>query len=72
MYAAGHVFCKALSDINGDITIGYSSGSKIWSSSYMSIPEYVQWCEENGKKIANNLLIVKTKPIMILCLFLHV
>ncbi len=60
MYAAGHVFCKAVSDINGDITIGYSSGSKIWSSSYMSIPEYVQWCGENGKKIANNSLIVKT------------
>ena len=60
MYAAGHVFCKAISDISGDITIGYSSGSKIWSSSYMFIPEYVHWCDENGKKIVNSSMVVKT------------
>lgn len=60
MYAAGHVFCKAISDINEDVTIGYSSGSKIWSSSYMFIPEYVRWCNENGKKIANSSMVVRT------------
>lgn len=59
MYAAGHVFCKAISDEN-PITIGYSSGSKIWSSSYLSIPEYVQWCNNNGTKIANSRMIVRT------------
>ncbi len=60
MFAAGHVFCKAISAIGEDITIGYSSGSKIWSSSYMSIPEYILWCDKNGDKIANNTMVVKT------------
>lgn len=60
MFAAGHVFCKAVSEISGDITIGYSSGSKIWSSAYMFIPEYIHWCDENGKKIANALMVVRT------------
>lgn len=59
MYAAGHVFCKAIS-AETPITIGYSSGSKIWSSSYLTIPEYVQWCNDNGTKIANSRMIVRT------------
>jgi hypothetical protein len=59
MHAAGHVFCKAVSNI-GPVTIGYSSGSKIWSSSYSLIPEYVRWCNENGLKIANESIKVKT------------
>ena len=60
MYSAGHVFCKAVSDIGNDLTIGYSSGSKIWSSSYMFIPEYVKWCDENGTKISDKSMVVKT------------
>lgn len=59
MVSAGHAFCKAQKD-DKDITIGYSSGSKIWSSSYCSIPDYITWCDENGKKIANSALVVKT------------
>jgi DNA or RNA helicases of superfamily II len=59
-YAAGHVFCKANSDINKNVTIGYSSGSKMWSSSYVSITEYVRWCNENGKKIVNSSMVVRT------------
>lgn len=59
MYSAGHVFCKAKS-ASGEITIGYSSGSKMWSSSYMSIPEYVNWCDNNGTKICNEDMKVKT------------
>ena len=59
MVSAGHAFCKAQ---KGDevLTIGYSSGSKIWSSSYCSIPEYIAWCDANGKKIVNSSLVVKT------------
>lgn len=59
-YASGHVFCKANSDINKNVTIGYSSGSKMWSSSYVSITEYVRWCNENGKKIVNSSMVVRT------------
>ncbi|RUT33710.1 DEAD/DEAH box helicase [Paenibacillus zeisoli] len=59
MYSAGHVFCKAVADA-GPVTIGYSSGSKIWSSSYLLIPEYVKWCDSYGLKIANESIKVKT------------
>jgi len=59
LFSAGHVFCKAQAE-ESEITIGYSSGSKMWSSTYFSIPEYVRWCDINGKKIQNEEITVKT------------
>ena len=63
MYSAGHVFCKA-TDLSGgesaNITIGYSSASKVWSSEYRNIPDYIQWVEQLGKKITNSSIVVKT------------
>ena len=59
MLSAGHAFCKVTQD-GADSTIGYSSGSKFWSSSYLPIPDYIAWCDANGKKIANRSLTVKT------------
>lgn len=59
LYSAGHVFCKA-SMKEKEITIGYSSGSKVWSSSYLTLKEYIRWCDLNGIKIANNEIEVKT------------
>jgi superfamily II DNA or RNA helicase len=59
LYSAGHVFCKALTEESA-ITIGYSSGSKMWSSAYASLRDYIKWCDYNGLKISNNKLVVKT------------
>lgn len=59
MYSPGHVFCKANSE-DSELTIGYSSGSKMWSSAYLSLQEYIKWCDYNGKKIANPKLKVQT------------
>ena len=59
LYSPGHVFCKASNNEN-EITIGYSSGSKMWSSSYMSIPQFIEWCDINGRKIINSDILVKT------------
>jgi len=59
MFSAGHAFCKAVAG-EEEITIGYSSGSKIWSSKYVSIPEYIQWCDAYGRKIIDDSIIVKT------------
>lgn len=59
MRSAGHAFCKALK-ADTPVTIGYSSGSKVWSSTYLSIPEYIIWCDECGTRIANNDIVVKT------------
>ena len=63
MYSAGHVFCKAIDSTNGSeehITIGYSSASKVWSSEYKSIPDYIEWAERNGEKIINSDIMVKS------------
>jgi superfamily II DNA or RNA helicase len=60
MFSAGHVFCKAIDNDGKEKTIGYSSGSKIWSSQYLRIPDYIEWCDYHGLKIANDSLVVKT------------
>lgn len=59
MLSAGHAFCKVTQD-GAESTIGYSSGSKFWSSSYLPIPEYIVWCDSYGKKIVNKEITVKT------------
>lgn len=63
MYSAGHVFCKATgqtSEGQESVTIGYSSASKVWSSTYKNLPDYVQWVDEIGRKITNSTIKVKT------------
>lgn len=60
MYSAGHAFCKAVDNAEGDVTIGYSSASKVWSSAYKDLKDYIQWCDGLGKKIANKDIKVKT------------
>ncbi len=63
LYAAGHMFCKA-TVVDGqntrDISIGFSRDSKVWSSEYRSLFEYINWCDELGKKINNRDIRMKT------------
>ena len=61
MFSPGHVFCKAKTTQGGeDVTIGYSSASKVWSSSYLNLHDYISWVDAIGKKIANTSICVKT------------
>jgi hypothetical protein len=50
LYIPGHVF---LSGIENDeqVTIGYSSGSKVWATSNERIPLFLDWCRMLGQKI---------------------
>lgn len=59
MYSPGHVFCKA-EEADTQITIGYSSGSKIWSSKYGNVQEMIKWFDLNGEKISNKKTVVQT------------
>jgi superfamily II DNA or RNA helicase len=52
-YANGHVFMKGISN-NGNVTVGYSSGSKIWSNAYEKIPNFINWCQLLASKIVSN------------------
>lgn len=63
VYAAGHVFCKAIVADGQDtrnVSIGFSRDSKVWSSEYRTLFEYIKWCDELGKKIKNNDIKIKT------------
>lgn len=57
-YANGHIFMKGKQN-ETNITIGYSTGAKVWSNAYSQIPEYIKWCKSLGKKI-NSKKKVKT------------
>lgn len=63
IYAAGHMFCKAIVADGHDtrnVSIGFSRESKVWSSEYRTLFEYIKWCDELGKKIKNNDIKIKT------------
>ena len=61
LYSAGHAFCKARdSKSDEEITIGYSSASKVWSSSYLDLRDFIAWFDSVGRKIANKSIVVKT------------
>lgn len=53
LYHRGHVFGKALSK-QGEITIGYSSASKVWSNQNCQIPLLVEWCNVLAQKIISD------------------
>ncbi|QMU26553.1 DEAD/DEAH box helicase [Adhaeribacter radiodurans] len=59
MYSNGHIYGKAKNEEDTKITIGYSSGSKVWSNAYEKIPIFINWCREIGRKIESDV-IVKT------------
>jgi hypothetical protein len=52
-YANGHVFLKGKS-AGIDITVGYSSGSKVWSNAYEKIPSFIKWCQRLAEKIVSD------------------
>jgi superfamily II DNA or RNA helicase len=57
-YANGHVFMKG-SEGGNNVTVGYSSGSKVWSNAYEKIPAYIKWCRSLAEKMVSNK-VVKT------------
>lgn len=59
MYSNGHIYAKAKNEDDSSLTIGYSSGSKIWSNAYLKVNEFIAFCNMFGKKI-NSDAIVKT------------
>ncbi len=50
LYSNGHIFGRGKSN-DEYVTIGYSSGSKIWSNCYDQIPNFIKWCSELSNKM---------------------
>lgn len=57
LYSNGHIFAKATSEDDKQITIGYSSGSKIWSNCYLKINEFISFCNHIGQKINSDIIV---------------
>lgn len=57
LYHRGHVFLRG--EANGKhLTIGYSSGSKVWSNSTLRVPEVIAWCKDLGSKLLRKEQVV--------------
>jgi superfamily II DNA or RNA helicase len=52
-YANGHVFVKGTAE-GSNVTVGYSSGSKVWSNAYEKIPMFIKWCKILAAKIVSD------------------
>lgn len=50
LYRQGHTYLSG-DNAEGRVTIGYSSGSKVWAASSRQIPELLDWCAAIGEKI---------------------
>ncbi|MCC6836673.1 MAG: DEAD/DEAH box helicase family protein [Cytophagales bacterium] len=59
MYSNGHIYAKAKTEDDSSLTIGYSSGAKLWSNAYLKVNEFINFCQVFGKKINSNA-VVKT------------
>ena len=50
LFHQGHIFCTAINEAQQKITLGYSSGSKLWSSGKGAIPQLIRWCGGMAQK----------------------
>lgn len=62
LYHRGHCFGKGV-DNNIEVTVGFSSGSKVWCNSYLPIPNFIKWCNNIACKISNTEPIVTHSPL---------
>jgi hypothetical protein len=58
LYSGGHVFAKAVDSDSNNVTIGYSSASKVWSNIYEKIPLFIDWCKVIATKISSDKKVI--------------
>lgn len=56
LYDQGHAFCRG---VEGEdlVTIGFSSGSKVWANRYGPLSEFLLWVRAIAKKLANDAAV---------------
>ncbi len=58
-YFRGHIQGRGREE-GHDVTIGYSSSSKVWSHRNIQISEFLKWCRHVARKIATENTVVHT------------
>lgn len=53
----GHLYLRGV-DNGKTITIGYSSGSKVWSNTSLRVPEIIEWCKVLSGKLTRREAVV--------------
>jgi len=53
LYHRGHVYGRGSAG-GKEVTIGYSSASKVWSSRSARVGELIEWCQQLARKLASN------------------
>lgn len=66
LFHQGHIYCTALNDVGKKVTLGYSSGSKIWSAGTGSISSLVQWCKDLSRKMESESGVIRAPGLDIL------
>lgn len=57
LYHRGHVFGKARA-AGVEVTIGYSTASKVWANTNAQIPELIEWCAGLAGKITEHKTVL--------------
>jgi superfamily II DNA or RNA helicase len=65
LYHRGHIFCRA-QESGERVTLGYSSGSKIWSANKGTVASLVRWCRKLAKKIQNTTAVISAPGLDVL------
>jgi len=66
LYKRGHVFGKGTNAEGSNITIGYSSSSKVWSNHVGRISELVSWCQKLAVQLQKKDPVLTGTPLDIL------
>jgi superfamily II DNA or RNA helicase len=66
LFHQGHIACTAINESGTKITLGYSSGSKLWSSGKGNISVFVRWCGGLARKMESTVGIITAPGLDIL------
>ncbi len=57
LYHRGHIMAKGRRD-NANITLGYSSSSRVWSMQYPQLTEWREWCHGIARALASDRPVI--------------
>jgi superfamily II DNA or RNA helicase len=66
LYQRGHLFGRGSDPTGKQVTIGYSSSSKVWSNSSARIGELIEWCQTLATKLQTKGAVLTGTPLDIL------
>ena len=63
LYQRGHLFGRGANAQGKNVTIGYSSSSKVWSNYTARIGEFIEWCQTLVTKLQTKGVVLTGTPL---------